>query len=149
MAWPASTQSLDNAFTVSNNTANQLKSQTQSVRNNSVSNDTLRSNLISLQRNLDRGVDRWAIAKALPGIVDYVRDQFNDPTMDVATEFNAMVNAATDLRDWIHANMPTGAGGAVLERSVNVDGTYTDLVFTSAQLADFRTEADTFIAAIG
>ena len=98
MAWPASTQSLDNAFTVTNNTAIQLKGQTQSLRDNSVSNDTLRVNLISLQRNLDRGITRWNEVKILPGIVEYVRNQFNDPTMDVAAEFNAMVNAAINLR---------------------------------------------------
>lgn len=149
MAWPASTQSLDNAFTVTNNTAIQLKGQAQSLRDNSVSNDTLRVNLISLQRNLDRGITRWNEARVLPGIVEYVRDQFNDPTMDVAAEFNSMVNAAISLRDWIYTNMPTGADGAILERVVNADGTYTDLVFTSAQLQTFRTEADTFITTIG
>ena len=69
MAWPASTQSLDNAFTTTNNTAIQLKGQAQSLRDNSVSNDTLRVNLVSFQRNLDRGLVRWNEAKILPGIV--------------------------------------------------------------------------------
>lgn len=89
-------------------------------------------------------------AAAIPGVEQYARDQFDNPSFDIAAEFTAMVNAITTLRDWIFANFPKDTGsGAWLAQSFNNAGVATELPFTTADLVDYRTNADAVIATIG
>ncbi len=150
MAWPASTQTIVDAFQETNKKALGMKTRVQAVRDNSAAGPIDRNILLNLQRDLDTAIDLWNTAKAITGIVQYAKDQFADQALDVAAEFNGMVNAAITLRDWIFNNFPTDAGtGAVLVHTVDIEGAVTHLTFSSAQLATFRTHADTFTATIG
>jgi hypothetical protein len=81
-------------------------------------------------------------------MAQYARDQFNNPALDIAAEFSAMQAAADSLRGWIDANFPRHASGALLMETCAADGTRSNMTFTSAELAAFRTQADAFIATI-
>jgi len=148
MTWPANKQTLVQAFTAANRAAIRAKSNTQTISNASAAGSINRDRLIDLQNQLNEAIVLWTQVKALSGIVAYAQDQFDDPALDVAAEFTAMVDAAVDLRDWIFNNFPTNSGAALI-KSLNISGTLTTLEFTTAQLSGFRTEADTFIATIG
>lgn len=150
MAYPASQQTLSDGFQLANATANRLRGQVLQLRNASESASVSRAAILNLMRLIDEGIDRWAQVAAIPGIVDYARAQFANQSIDVAAEFTTMRNAAIALRDWIDANFPRHADGsvAVFEQSAGTDFLPVDKTFTSAQLATFRTNADTFIATI-
>lgn len=150
MAFPASQQTLADALGTVNATANKIKSRALTLRNTSVNTNVARYELLDLQKALNDAVTTWNTAAAIPGLAAYAQAQFNNATLDVAAEFSGMVNAAISLRDWIFANFPKDAGsGAVLTRTVAANGTVTELVFTPAELAQFRTRVDTFAATIG
>ena len=150
MAYPASTQTLHDTLGRVNRTALTTQRQVQQLRNDSAAGDTIRQRYIDLQRTLDQAIKEWNKAASVPGIEAYARDQLQNQTLDLATEFSAMVTAATNLRDWINTNFPRDATtGAVLLKTVDTAGTETPLVFTTAQTAGFRTQADAFIATVG
>lgn len=149
MAWPASQQTLYNGLLETNRIALTIKNDVMSIRNASVSSDINRRTFINLQRQLTNAISRFNEIKNIPGILQYVRDQYDNPTLDVGTEFNAMVNSATNLRNWIYNNFPIDSGsGAILSETVDLDGNITSLVFTSAQLTSFRVQADIFLGTI-
>lgn len=149
MAWPASQQTLSDALMRGNRTALTIKNDVMSIRNASVSSDITRRTFVTLQRQLTSAIDIFNEIKNVPGILAFAREQYDDPTLDVGTEFNAMVSAAENLRDWIFANFPTDSGsGAILAETVDSLGNITQLVFTSAQLDAFRIQADIFLGTI-
>ncbi len=150
MAWPASQQTIADAFDLSNREALRIKGRVQKIRDLSTAGPLGRQSLLDLQRALDISVSRWNQAAGVPGIQAYARDQFNDQTLNVPSEFTTMRNAATSLRDWINANFPRASGSNAVEvYTVGTDGVRTELTFSVAQLAAFRTEADLFTATIG
>jgi hypothetical protein len=150
MAWPASVTTIRSAFDNVNAAANRCKALVQTARNQSAAGPINRSNVVSIIKELDRAIGIWNAAVAIPGMSAYARDQFANQAIDVAAEFTAMTAAAATLRDWIFANFPKDAvSGAALLSSIDAAGNETPLTFTTAQLATFRTNADTFTATIG
>jgi len=149
MVWPASQQTLSNGLRRVNNVALQAKRMAQEVHDDSLAGDIVRSRLVGLMDTLSQAVFSWNQVKALPGIVAYTQEQY-DNSMDVITEFTAMVDLATDLRQWIFDNFPMDSGsGALLSHTLSVTGQLSPLTFTTVQLAEFRTKAQSFIASIG
>jgi len=142
-------QSLNDALWSTNRTALQVDRQIATLRNMAASGPVDRYRFIDAMKLLNNAISTWTAASNVTGIVQYAQDQLNDPTLDVAAEFTAMVSAAEDLQDWIFTAFPTGAGGAILSQSMNSSGVLTSLTFTQAQLTGFVTEADTLLATIG
>jgi hypothetical protein len=148
MPFPASQQTLKAGLDSAIATAASLQQFVSNARNASAAGNVGRFSILNLSRQLGDGVTSWNAIAALPGIVAYGQAQYGS-ALDIAGEFTAMVNAAAALRDWIIANFPKDVGsGAVLVYTVNASGQLTELQFTSAQLAPFRTQADTFLATI-
>jgi hypothetical protein len=87
----------------------------------------------------------WATT---PGLAQYARDQYNDPTYDVVAEFNAMKSAIDTARDTLITAFPKDAGGFILYQKINPDGSILLRTFTSAQLAGSVAQVDSVIAAI-
>lgn len=145
MAFPASTLTLEAGWSDFRALALTVKRKTTQLRDLSAAGTTDRVLYVKLRGILDNAVTQWAaILAETSGLQAYARDQLEDQSLDLSAEYTAMRNAAIALRDWLDANIPTGAGGAVLERQIDD----TPLVFTSGQTAGFRTEADTLIATI-
>lgn len=147
MAYPASTKTLSEAQRNVDAAALSIKRVVQDLITLSAAQSVDRIVLIDLQRRLTTSIDTFNVAKVLVGMQAYARDQKQSQTLDLATEFNAMVDALVALRQWIFDNFPR-SGSALLERSVNLLGESTNLQFTSAQLTNFRTEATIFVATI-
>ncbi len=146
MAFPASEIRLSQGLDRACNHALHVRAKVSSLR--AQSGDVKRSVLIDIMRDLTQALVAWQQVAALPGIVAYAKAQWDDPELDIAAEFTAMVNAATALRDNIFSTFPK-QGGIWLVHSYDEAGVPTDAVFTPAQLSTFNGLADTLIAAIG
>lgn len=85
---------------------------------------------------------------AMAGIVEFAKDQENDPTYDVAVEFTAMRAAAVSVRDWIITNFPKDAGGFILKDTLELSGAVTVRQFSPTDTFPLRTELQTLIDAI-
>lgn len=149
MPYPASQLSLVRAFQSVNGIINQLVAKTTTLRSAALAGPVSRSRLIDLGRLLVSGISTLNTTKALPGIVEYAQKQLDDQALDVAAEFNAMITAATSLKEWIYDNFPKDAGtGAWLYIEWNSSFQEVQQTFSSAQLVGFVTEADAFLATI-
>lgn len=149
MAFPGTNSTLATTWSDACAQAAGLKSLATVISTNSAAGPIPRQTIIDFLRALATGIVRWQSAAETPGIVAYAREQVDNPALDIVAEFNAMVNAAIALRDWIVANFPKdAASGAWLVATFGSDGRPTSLTFTTAQLAQFRTNVGTFTATI-
>ncbi|OGT57385.1 MAG: hypothetical protein A3E01_07090 [Gammaproteobacteria bacterium RIFCSPHIGHO2_12_FULL_63_22] len=150
MSYPASTPSLQSELGTADAQALKIKTMTIALRNASAAGPIGRQQVIEFVGTLSRAISAWNSTASRPGIGAYAQAQKGNGSLDVAAEFTAMVTEATSLRDWIGANFPKDvATGALLIYTVDASGTFTELTFTTAQLAQFRTRADALIATIG
>jgi len=82
------------------------------------------------------------------GILAYAREQFDDNTIDLPTEFAALIVAINSVVTWIFDNFPTASSGHLQRHILATDGTLTDRSFSSVQTAGLRTELQALFAAI-
>lgn len=82
------------------------------------------------------------------GILAYAREQFDDTTIDLPTEFTALIAAIDDVITWVVDNFPIGTGDYLQRYKLAPDGTLTDRSFTSAQTAGLRIQLQALFAAI-
>lgn len=85
---------------------------------------------------------------ATPGLQAYAREQINTPTLDLVTEYNAMIAAINAVRDWVSTNIPKDGTGYLLIQTIDTELAVTDRQFSSVSLGGLRTVLDTLIAAI-
>ena len=83
-----------------------------------------------------------------PGILAYAREQFDDITIDLPTEFTAMLAALDAVITWIFDNFPVAASGHLQRFTLEADGTLTDRMFTATQTAGLRTQLQALFDAI-
>lgn len=148
MAFPASTQRLDAALTNACAQALRVKQFFTQLRNDSAAGDVTRDRIIIGLQVLTGAITTWDQARSTPGIAAYAQAQLGTPELDVNTEFTAMMSTADLLRTWIATNFPKDAGGAWLVYSYDATGAQSPLVFTTAQLNQFRTNVDALLAKI-
>ncbi len=150
MAFPASQPIPAAGLLRAQTTALSVKTLLERINADSLAGDVPRTKLISVMGQLNASITILNDAAAIPGVAQYAKDQFNDQSFDIAAEFTTMVAAITTLRDWIFSNFPKDTGsGAWLAQLFNNAGVATELSFTTAELADYRTNADAVIATIG
>ena len=82
------------------------------------------------------------------GILAYAHEQFDDVTIDLTTEFTALIAAIDAVITWIVDNFPSGTGGFLERYTIAADGTLTDRMFTTVQTAGLRTELQALFASI-
>lgn len=84
------------------------------------------------------------------GIAAYAQAQINDATVNVTTEFNAMMTAIDNVIASIIANFPKDASSNLqfLKFTGDASGRQTSSTFTSAQMASVKTTLDALVAAI-
>lgn len=149
MPFPASQQLLVDGLREAQSVAGAIRRRTNELRAVAEAGPLDRITLVRYMGQLTQAIDRWAAIAAVPGIVQYARDQFGDQGLDIAAEFSAMTTAATTMRDWLFAAFPKDAGsGAWLVFEFGQDGQPIPLQFTSGQLAGFVTRANTLTATI-
>lgn len=146
MAWPASTDTLDDVLKTMNRAINRASATIQAVSDASVSGPVQRQRLVNILVQLAEMDAAIAAAQAYGAdMVAYVRAQVRDPAFDVAAEAGALKAAGLALAAWIDTNLPRAGGGVALD-NVDARGVKTPLTFGSAALAPFRAEAATFLA---
>lgn len=148
MAFPASAPLLSDELAKAKNEALRIRNLSTAIKARSLAGDIARFELIAYMGQLNRAVTIWNAARSTPNIAAYAQTQLGNGSLDVAAEFTAMMNATTALRDWIFNNFPKDAGNAWLVYSYDSAGVQTSLVFTTAQLAPFRTNVDSLLATI-
>jgi len=148
MAFPASLSILQTEFSQALYTASALKQNAQGLRNASAAGPVTRGAVLELWRQLGAALVIWNRAATTPGMAQYAMDQFDNQSLDIAAEFTAMLAAADSLRGWINTNFPRNGSGALLLETADANGVRSNMTFTTLELADFRTQADSFIATI-
>ena len=153
MAFPASTQRLDDALVKINNLANSLKTQVLSVRNRSAGAPVSRQEILNLHLIIQNTLDAWQAIAAAVNTADLVaraKEEYGDPALDIQAEYSAMRTAAIALRDYIYGFIPTDAGsGQPLLYTWNSDATKSLIEESSASTSDFRNNCDALIVTIG
>lgn len=149
MAFPASQQTVEDALKNIRSTAIRARDESQSLSDRSAAGNVPRADFITLQRRLQHAINIWDANQAVPGLVQYARDQYDDQALNIGTEYTAMRAAAISLRDWVFNNIPTDSGsGAVLLETIDNAGVSTAIQVTPGQSATFRTEVAAFVATV-
>jgi hypothetical protein len=147
MAFPSQTDAAT-AWQVIRSTAAAIKVRSVGLNTLSLAGSVGSSALLDyLQWLLDRRADLAAYA-ATPGLAVYAQDQVNNPSLNITTEFNAMTAAIDNLRAWMTTNFPKNGGGFLLSHTFDGAGRLVDRLFTTGDLATFRTELQAVIATI-
>ena len=102
---------------------------------------------VQILRLLNGVLSQMDTIAATPGIQQYVRDQEQDQTYDIAGEYTTMRASLIAIRDWIFNNLPTftqaGTKYLIVSTLTN-DGNIVEREFTPAQTAGLRTLIDQF-----
>lgn len=128
--------------------ASQIKQSATTLRDSSAAGSVASRailNFVNLLR--DKRVEMAAFA-AVPGLAAYAQEQVDDPTLDIAAEYTAMVAAVDATITWVVDNFPKDANGWLLARTLTAQGQLQDRMFTTVALANLRTELDALIATI-
>lgn len=154
MAYPASTQTLDAWLSKVDSVASSLKFSAQRLHTRSAAGT---ADMELIRRFFDELVDAnnlFIAVAAVPGIVQYAKDQKEDPSLNPVTEFNAMAAEVVTTLDWIRTNAPSdnfGGSSYYLTFDLPTGNTTRSsvLTFTAAQTTALRTQLDALIATIG
>lgn len=150
--FPAGTITLQAAWISICEIGLRMRGRVLDLRNASAAADTGRTSYRLLQEQLDDAIDDWAETISnvdVPSLEAFARGQVKDDTLDLQAEYLAMRNAGIALRLKIYDDMPKDpVTGALLLYESNLAGDLIELMFTTAQTAGFRTQADLFIATV-
>ena len=152
MAFPAyngTKQHLDEVLTRVRSIAHTIKTSSQQLRDASAAGSVVARRVVNYCDSLAQINDQMNTLKAIPGLVAYAKDQFNDANIDIAAEFTAMQNALASTVAWIVSNIPkeTATNRWISVEEI-VDGKRVDRLLTVAQTAGIRTQLDALIATI-
>jgi hypothetical protein len=152
MAFPSNTgstqASLDLAWANARQIAGQVKATAQSLNTSSAAGNIVASSVIDYCTSIAGYYAQLQTISAIPNIASYAQNQVNNPTLDVAGSFNAMMTQIQNVIAWIKANYPQDGSGFFLERSFNADGTWAPRMLTPAQTGGLRTVLGALIATI-
>lgn len=131
--------------------ASQMKLATQDIKTVSLAGTMTSSQVLDYATKLAEIKASLQACAAVQGIQAYAQAQINDNTINVATEFNAMIAALDNVTSWLLANFPktptTNELRAKLFAGDN-SGRTTDVVFSAAATSGFRTQLDALLATI-
>lgn len=147
MAFPASQQTLADGLASIGREALNIKRYAQQVVAFSAVNVSSANAVLEVMGRLKSTIEAWDAAAAVPGIVDYAREQYDDPNLDIVSEYQAMRSAAVTARDFIIGAFPK-SNGFILKDTLTADGGITVRQFSSADLAPLRTHLNALIATI-
>ena len=127
-----------------------IKLTCQQVKAESIAGSIPSSRIWTLFINLRQSRQELVAAGSTPGIAEFARAQKNMPALDVVAEFTSVLAALDGVTAWVGTNFPKvtdGNGTWLLAQSLGADSP-VDRMFTTAQLATFRTVLDGLIATI-
>lgn len=139
---------LSTAWTQARTVAGFVKGQSQSLRDRSATQSVGASEVLDYVNQLANWRDQLSAAASMPGIAVYAQQQVANPAEDIVAEFNAMTAAIDATITLIVTTFPVDVQGRLLFKKwqgVNT-GRTTDVLFTTADLANLRAQLDTLIA---
>lgn len=148
MAFPSTADPLSRALLDVQNTARQLKTYAQSVKDATAAGPVSANLVIEFYLTLVAAKAKFAAAAAVTGLAQYAKDQFNNQALDIVAEFNAMVAAVNSCGTWINSNVPKDGSGYLLKDKLTASGVDVR-TFSSAATAGLRTQIDSLLATIG
>lgn len=151
MAFPStasSTASLEEALKQVTSYAGLVKQRTQGILTASNAGPVDGAAIVNYLRDLVVAKTKLNERASVPGLAAYAQTQYNDPTLNITTEYNNMLTAINNTIVWISTNFPKDANGYLLYEQIGGDGTVAYRSFTTAQLATFRTQLTALIATI-
>lgn len=88
--------------------------------------------------------------KTTPGLADYVRNEQNDPGMDIVVSMQLSIDALTTLAVNIDSSLPVGATGYVEEYKISAQykREYRSLASASPQAVSYRADINAFLATV-
>ena len=146
MAFKASNVLPADAYLIIKRGAVQLKANLQGFVTYMAVNDTDYDYLRGVYRTLERSKTQFDTLKTTAGLAQYAKDQENDQTYDVVTEFNSLITTIQAAITWLDNNIPTNVTAKLPENWG--DGTLISNAFTPAQTADLRTTLNAVSAEI-
>jgi len=124
----------DKAFTQAKSLAVSVRAQAQQAATDFTSIGADSDRIFGLIRNTIRASEQFNALKATPGIAAFAKIQEDDPTYDIAVEFNAMVAAVDAVSDALIAAIPKDGNGYLLVQTMNAQGDVGPRQFTPAQV---------------
>lgn len=117
-----------------------IKNRSIAARTKMAAGNTSFETIWDLRKQLFQAHTTLGTFAVIPGIVQYARDQEDDPTYDIAAEFIALRAAIDDARSTIDLQLPADGNNWLLISKIGV-GTELDIrTFTIAQTATIRTK---------
>ena len=147
MAFPASTATLSEGWINACRMALAMKRQAQEDRARMAAGPVPASLVLDMEPRLRDTKASLQQVAAIPGIAEYAQQQANNPALNVATEFTAMLNALDNVVAWIRTNYPVH-NGYLLSQTFGATGRQ-DRTFSAAETAGLRTVLDALIASVG
>lgn len=146
-AFPANQDQQARGLSNAQATAKNLKTHATNLRAQMAAGNIEADQIVDLYRYLIQTKDRLNAVAAIPGIAQYAKDQFNNQSLDIVAEFNAMVTEIQDTIDLIVSIFPKDGNGYLLKDKLIATG-IDNRDFTPAQTATLRTQLDALIATI-
>jgi hypothetical protein len=136
MAFPSgkTIRSLSNAYERAQSVAQRVKAEAADVRASAAAGTLQRYRALAFMTQLTDDLVTLAESASHPGIVAYAQEQEASAGLDIATEFNGMVAAITNARNWISTNYPK-ASGYVQVYTIDVNHRFADPGFTAQTVA--------------
>lgn len=148
MAFKASSIILVTAYERIKTEAAAVKRRSERLRDQSAAGAISADLIIDWVHEQKNRKDAMAALAATPGLVAYAKNQEDDGTYDVVSEYNAMITGIDTVIEWVDSNFPQDGSGYLLKDQMAVDGTITPRAFSTAATAGMRTELDALIALI-
>jgi len=133
------TAGLSRAYNAAQEEAVRLKEYAQNHRAGLIANAQTGLFIEQIMLRMPQAVAIWDAAKNLPGMLQYAKDQHDDPTYDVVLEFTSMRSAAIAVSQWIFDNFPKSSGGFIEKERYETDFSITAAMFTPAQTSGLQT----------
>lgn len=154
MAFPATgtarADNLSDVWTFARGMAAQVRSRASSLSSSAAGPSTAASMVLDAATFLADAKAALLKASQVPGIGAYAQQQINDATVNITTEFNAMMAQIDNTVGIIIANFPKDGSGRLLFLTFTADNTGRNQssTFTTAQMAPVKTALDALIATI-
>lgn len=144
MTYPLSQKTKASVLSDSHNRTRIEYDKVRLLMDDSAAGDTARRRYTVLQESLAESVPRWALFRDHAGMQAYSVNEWANPG-DWVANHQALMDEADTLRRWVDASIPVSSTGAAELITVDEFGQVTDIMFSTADTALFRTLAQAFL----
>lgn len=151
MAFPSSAgakDSLANVFTRVQHAAARVKSLCSDLNTRAAAGNVSAKDFMELATYLADARQVFVASRTVPGIGPFAQEQCNDPALDIAAEFTAMMSALDTALASIVSGFPKDGSGYLLYTTFDANGRYVYRQLNPAQTAAIRTNLTALVAAI-